>query len=733
MGEVIALDFFDLNTAPRYVTEIERGADFERRLDSLRGALKARAADLAREVFPAGFQQGDNWRVGDLTGARGESLAIAIRGDNAGQWIDHASNERGDLIDLWRETQGYLGDHGFTQAVEDLELHLGISPGFRSTGPVAKVATQRAQKAASEPKPQPPVQIDEKRHSYLDASGQEVARVVRKEFADGSKTFIQQRRAANGGWEYKSPEVRPIFRAYELASEATLVLVEGEKCAERLGEADIPAISLMGGANAKLDAITWGQIAGKRIILWPDADEPGRALMERVEPILRQHGCQTAWVQVPANAPKGWDAADMIKEGGSPVALLRPALEALQALPSPKPLPSPSFIPHRFDGVPPLPRAFVYDTFLMRKAVTAVAAPPGVGKTTFSMQLALAVAFDLELGDFKPAQGGGGNVLLYNAEEPLEEMDRRFMAACIEMGLEFAEAAERVHYISGQSDEPGFRPWRLAQEINAPTRSGDVDQIIAAVRAGGYSLLILDPLTDLHGVKEDTEGMRVVGQSLREISTSANASVLVFHHTPKSANGDTAAGDMGALRGGGGLAGAARFVLTMFTMTPAEGHALGVPPADIRDFVRIDRAKANMARAGVGGHYFRKLGQSLDNATAQRPADIVAVLRREALGSQRAAREEQKEAQAQSRAQALAEQVAEACQLLSATSPEAKQALDKVIKEALRKMKGLGATVAKELFVERIKDGHQVRVGKLRVIEQMRGVQTWRYLWVEVP
>jgi Toprim domain len=62
--------------------------------------LAARIVELAPRLLPSGRREGASWRVGGLDGARGSSLAIALTGIKQGLWIDHATGERGDALDL---------------------------------------------------------------------------------------------------------------------------------------------------------------------------------------------------------------------------------------------------------------------------------------------------------------------------------------------------------------------------------------------------------------------------------------------------------------------------------------------------------------------------------------------------------------------------------------------------------------------------------------------------------
>lgn len=77
--------------------------------------LAARAETFCRHFFPDGHKAGIYWKVGDTSGAQGQSLSIRLRdhgGRKAGNWTDFASGEFGDLIDLLHANKGNarLGD-----------------------------------------------------------------------------------------------------------------------------------------------------------------------------------------------------------------------------------------------------------------------------------------------------------------------------------------------------------------------------------------------------------------------------------------------------------------------------------------------------------------------------------------------------------------------------------------------------------------------------------------------
>lgn len=72
--------------------------------------LSRDAEAICRRLLSRGRREGRHWRVGDLGNAPGRSLTVALAGPKAGRWLDFATGEHGDLLDLiaLRETGGSL-------------------------------------------------------------------------------------------------------------------------------------------------------------------------------------------------------------------------------------------------------------------------------------------------------------------------------------------------------------------------------------------------------------------------------------------------------------------------------------------------------------------------------------------------------------------------------------------------------------------------------------------------
>ena len=70
-------------------------------------ALSARAEEVCRRYLPQGRKQGRYWTAGDVYGARGRSLFVRLAPPGTpGKFLDAATGEHGDLLDLIRIASG---------------------------------------------------------------------------------------------------------------------------------------------------------------------------------------------------------------------------------------------------------------------------------------------------------------------------------------------------------------------------------------------------------------------------------------------------------------------------------------------------------------------------------------------------------------------------------------------------------------------------------------------------
>jgi len=150
-------------------------------------------------------------------------------------------------------------------------------------------------------------------YPYKNAEGKILFIVHREDTPKGKRIW-----QTDSGGRNPPPKIdnRPLYRLPELLrSSEPILVVEGEKCAS-VQVSGYFLTTWAGGAGA-VEKTDWKPLQGRKVIVWPDADEPGlRASLaiKRFLPhaeILRIEG-----------KPKGWDIAAAVAEGIDPVAFI---------------------------------------------------------------------------------------------------------------------------------------------------------------------------------------------------------------------------------------------------------------------------------------------------------------------------------------------------------------------------------------------------------------------------
>lgn len=116
---------------------------------------------------------------------------------------------------------------------------------------------------------------------------------------------------------FASGALRPLFGLPELlAAHPTIpvYVVEGEPAATALRSIGWVATTSSGGCSIP-EKTDWSPLVGRRVIVWPDNDEPGRRYAESVTEILRTQDPRSnvTWVNASKlDLPSGGDAVDWI-------------------------------------------------------------------------------------------------------------------------------------------------------------------------------------------------------------------------------------------------------------------------------------------------------------------------------------------------------------------------------------------------------------------------------------
>ncbi len=305
--------------------------------------LALRLLDRARELLPVwlpgGKFRGHEFVCGDLAGEPGESLSVNVQ---SGKWADFATGEKGgDLISL------YAAIHRLSQG--DAAKALGADASLVPPTPARRAAPKRdeARSIGLPPADAPVPSFKSVKYGlptavweYRTATGELIGYIARHDPKDSRKQILPYSWDSDGkrwrNWAFPTP--RPLYGLHLLAQrpEAPVLIVEGEKAADAARElAKAYVVMTWPGGVESLDRADFSPLAGRQLLLWPDADnshkypqghprhneirdywdQPGPAAMRKLAGRLSGHCPNIKIIDVADVPTDGWDAADAVAEG----------------------------------------------------------------------------------------------------------------------------------------------------------------------------------------------------------------------------------------------------------------------------------------------------------------------------------------------------------------------------------------------------------------------------------
>ena len=145
-----------------------------------------------------------------------------------------------------------------------------------------------------------------KTYDYTDASGNLVFQVCRME----PKSF-RQRRPDGKGWAWNLKGVEPVlYRLPQVLKAQEVVIVEGEKDADALAALGFAATTVPGGAGKWREHYNQ-YLKGKRVVIIPDNDEPGRKHAAQVAQSLEGIAESIKILSLP-ELPESGDVSDFL-------------------------------------------------------------------------------------------------------------------------------------------------------------------------------------------------------------------------------------------------------------------------------------------------------------------------------------------------------------------------------------------------------------------------------------
>ena len=571
--------------------------------DSVNREALCQAKTLLPAWLPGGKWEGPEWVTLNPRRKDTKPGSLSINA-TTGKWKDFASGEGGaDLVSL----HSWLRGMGQGKACKDLAREFGIKV-EEKPGPEAKPLV------LSYPRPILPVPDgvtaltrrpnEEGRWEYRDAEGRLLLVRVRTLDPVKGKAVITHTWCETAPrmeeWLPKAPEnPKPLYGLDRLARNphAHVLVVEGEKTADA-AERIFPGVVAVTSGSADSAASTgWEALSGRDVSIWPDADDPGEGYAVKVAGLLvgvAASVCRVilpeaikAWVKPGKDKPGGWDLADSAPAGVD----LRAILNAGNPVdPDPgicKPHPT---LPRmaawivgdvgRMLTEDPPPVRWLVEGLIPAGVPGILAARAGAGKSMTALLVGMGLASGLSVLGRAVSTEESRGVLFVGLEDDEDEFHRRVRRGNTLMEEDPDWIPERQAALADRL-VPLFPNRASGEAFNLKAQWQTLADKAAAI-PGGCGLIILDTLARMtEGDENSAADVRPFNEAASALAQVTGATVLSIHHVGK---GHDAPSDKKlwhrlhpeALRGSSAVEAAARFIIQMAALSPAEAEVAGL-------------------------------------------------------------------------------------------------------------------------------------------------------------
>lgn len=269
----------------------------KKKLNDTEAQLLKKLPAVLQKMYPAGTKSSSDFRIGDVYGSQGNSLSIRLLEPKIGAWTDHATGENGYILKLIALRFGLANDTD-ELLVKIKEL---LSDADEKHPSIIVASKQQSQlKLIAE-------------WDYFTGDGQYIGSVQRYEDSNAKKTIRPFNKITG---QYKAhPEPRPLYNQPGISKSDTVVICEGEKCAQTLIDSGVCATTAMMGATAPTDKTDWSPLINKKVLIWPDNDDVGKKYaINCAEAALLAGATSCEILSIPEGKSAGWDAADALED-----------------------------------------------------------------------------------------------------------------------------------------------------------------------------------------------------------------------------------------------------------------------------------------------------------------------------------------------------------------------------------------------------------------------------------
>ena len=545
------LQWRDFNDAPEQIEANIKVPD----VGALKGALLSRLPIALASLFPEGQVRGKQFVIGDIDGRKGKSLVVELEGSKAGMWKDFATDDGGDVFHLWASARNLDIKHDFSQVMNDISRWLGESTNQRVSFHSQQFCTNDLGHHTA-------------KWDYKDGDGKLIACVYRYDTVNGKEYRPWDVKAQ----KTKAPDPRPLYNQPAMKTAETILLVEGEKCADALLSKGYIATTAMFGSNAPIDKTDWSPLLGKKVIVWPDNDKAGQRYADAIiEKLTTLQINQIRRVSIPNGKPVKWDSADAVDENVDIDGLINNSVMIKASNDFVGVQLSEWLAIDRFIGEPKQRSWLIEGVFPMAQAAL-LAASGGVGKSFLLLQLAREIASFDGFSAVAPSLFGGalkasGSAVYITAEDDTIEIHSRLMS----LG-----SVPRRLYVVPLPDAGGAKPLFATDPMTkAPSVTLVWQSLVNQLKKiKGLKLVVLDPLQPLCSLDLNVpENAQFVCSQLSSLAAETGASVIISHHFAKR-EAATPEQAREAIRGTGGLVDGVRAVYALWHPKPDQAQSI---------------------------------------------------------------------------------------------------------------------------------------------------------------
>lgn len=429
--------------------------------------------------------------------------------ETKGGWYLHRLKERGEA----EHSSGYLGAaHRKPKAIPNVKL-------FKTAEAAIEFAGRRVEGGEL-------VKV----WTYHDAAGDEVMKVARFNKPDGGKEFRPVYHNKLGWLIGDPPGALPLFRLPDLREEGgTIYVCEGEKAADAAVSIELSATTSAHGAESA-EKTDWKPLAGRDVIILPDADEAGAKYARMAATILVGLSPPTRVKIVPLpGLPRGGDIVEFTeaqRSTGKTNSDIRGEIEALAA--------AASFVNASdmiggpvvtcLADIQPKEISWLWPGRMPLGRITLLVGRPGEGKSFLTTDMASRVSTGTPWPDGEKCPQG--EIVIVSAEDdPAEVIRPRLDAHHADCTKVHSLSAVRRIDTQGQASERMF----TLEDVPA------LETVLLAHPA--CKLVVIDPIGSFLGGKTDAHRdneVRSVLAPIARLAVKHGAAILIVAHRRKS-------------------------------------------------------------------------------------------------------------------------------------------------------------------------------------------------------